>query len=179
MKEEALPVRRLLELIDRLRGEDGCPWDRAQTLETLQPYLLDETCEVLAAINSLDGENLAEELGDLLFHVLMVCRAAAAEKSITLTEIAAGVEAEIASGDRQRREEEMGDLLFSVVNLTRQLGLDAETTLQRMINRWVRRFQRMEKRARGEGRELKELTLKEMDRLWEEVKDEERREQSA
>ncbi len=88
-------IDRLLKVIDRLRAPGGCPWDRAQTIETLRPGLLDEAYEVLSAINSLDAENLREELGDLLFGVLMLCRQAEAESSITLAEIARGIEEKI------------------------------------------------------------------------------------
>lgn len=88
-------IDRLLEVIDRLRGPEGCPWDQAQTIETLRPGLLDEAYEVLSAINTLDPGNLSEELGDLLFGVLMLCRRAEAESAITLSEIARGIEAKI------------------------------------------------------------------------------------
>ncbi len=258
MKDRDKVFGRLLTLADRLRGEGGCPWDQVQTLKSIQPYLIDEAYEVLAAINSLDEENLAEELGDLLFQVLLLCRAAEAEKSITLEEIArlseekmirrhphvfgevevdgAGevsdnwemikarekqgtppnsllsnplpdlpalrraqriqgrvsrvgfdwedpravwprireeleeLEAELAAGDRDRLEEELGDVLFSVVNLARHLDLDAELALQRMVNRWIRRFQRMESQAGKQGESLAEMALERMDRLWEEAK---------
>jgi len=84
--------KRLIAIIDRLRGPEGCPWDRSQNLSTLRPYLIDEAYELLAAINNLDGENLTEELGDLLFHLLMICRAAEAEENISLQKIIAGIE---------------------------------------------------------------------------------------
>lgn len=85
-------IDRLLGIVDRLRGPGGCPWDRAQTLETLQPCLTDEAYEVISAINSLQGENLVEELGDLLFHVLMLCRVAEVEGGVTLAGICRGIE---------------------------------------------------------------------------------------
>jgi len=88
-------IDRLLKVINRLRGPGGCPWDHAQTMETLRPGLLDETYEVLAAVNSLDVVNLREELGDLLFGVLMLCRQAEAEGSITLADIVRGIEEKI------------------------------------------------------------------------------------
>ncbi len=62
--------RRLIEILDRLRGDNGCPWDRAQTSKTLVPYLLEETYEVIEAIEAEDAEMLREELGDLSLHVL-------------------------------------------------------------------------------------------------------------
>jgi MazG family protein len=61
----------LRRIIASLRGEDGCPWDRVQTPETLRPYLLEETAETLEALDKGDKTLLCEELGDLLFEVLL------------------------------------------------------------------------------------------------------------
>ncbi len=61
---------RLVALVSTLRGPDGCPWDRVQTRESVSPYLVEETYEVMDAIKAGDPENLKEELGDLLFQVL-------------------------------------------------------------------------------------------------------------
>ena len=62
----------LVAIIERLRGPDGCPWDRAQNWHTMRPYLLEETYEVLDAVNGGAPEAVAEELGDLLFVVLLL-----------------------------------------------------------------------------------------------------------
>jgi len=62
--------RRLIEIMARLRGPDGCPWDKAQDHESLKPYLIEETYEVLDAIDNGTSEKLAEELGDLLLHIV-------------------------------------------------------------------------------------------------------------
>ncbi len=64
----------LVGIVARLRGEGGCPWDRAQSLESMRPYLLEETYEVLDAIDR--GEELQEELGDLAFQVVFLARLA-------------------------------------------------------------------------------------------------------
>ena len=61
---------KLLELVETLRGPDGCPWDREQTRETLKPLLVEEAYEVLEALDGSDSEELCDELGDLLFQVL-------------------------------------------------------------------------------------------------------------
>lgn len=60
----------LVGIMERLLAPDGCPWDREQTLETLRPYLLEECYEVLDAIDSGDGEQHCEELGDLLLQIV-------------------------------------------------------------------------------------------------------------
>ena len=61
---------RLVELMQRLLAEDGCPWDREQTLESLRKYTLEEACEVIDAIDSGDRGALKGELGDLLLQVV-------------------------------------------------------------------------------------------------------------
>ncbi|MBV8906254.1 MAG: nucleoside triphosphate pyrophosphohydrolase, partial [Acidobacteriia bacterium] len=61
---------KLLELMARLRAPGGCPWDREQTFDTIKPYTVEETYEVLDAIDRRDWPELAEELGDLLLQVV-------------------------------------------------------------------------------------------------------------
>ena len=68
------PIRELLTIMERLRGADGCPWDREQTLESLKPFLVEETYEVLEAIEGGDPQEHLEELGDLLFTLVNVAR---------------------------------------------------------------------------------------------------------
>src|ERR671922_2686297 len=68
---------RLLEIMSRLRGPRGCPWDREQTRESLKPFLLEEAYEVLEAIESGRPAALQEELGDLLFQVVFHAQIAA------------------------------------------------------------------------------------------------------
>ncbi|HEY8901422.1 MAG TPA: nucleoside triphosphate pyrophosphohydrolase [Chthoniobacterales bacterium] len=65
------PVLRLKEIVARLRAPDGCPWDREQTHASLRGALLEETYELVDAIDLADDSNLREELGDLLLHVVM------------------------------------------------------------------------------------------------------------
>lgn len=68
--------RKLIELMDVLRSPEGCPWDREQTRETLKPMLVEESFEVLEALDSQNPSELCEELGDLLFQVIFHCRIA-------------------------------------------------------------------------------------------------------
>ena len=60
----------LISIMDRLRGQGGCPWDRVQTHESLRPYVVEEAWEVVDAVSKNDPDHLAEELGDLLFQVV-------------------------------------------------------------------------------------------------------------
>jgi MazG family protein len=69
--EDVEQLRRLFEVMERLRAPEGCPWDRAQTHQTLLPFLLEETYEAIQAAEEGSSEDLAEELGDLLVEVAM------------------------------------------------------------------------------------------------------------
>ena len=75
--EAAQSLRQLNEVVERLRAPGGCPWDGVQTHRTLRPYLLEETYELLEAIETGESPTLREELGDLLLQVLMHCAIAA------------------------------------------------------------------------------------------------------
>src|SRR3954469_24409473 len=65
---------RLVEIMATLRGPDGCPWDREQTIDTLKPFVLEETYEVLEAIDRHDHRALCEELGDFVFEAVFVAQ---------------------------------------------------------------------------------------------------------
>ena len=74
-----------------LRGPDGCPWDREQTLETIKPYTLEETYELLEAIDSGDDTAIVEELGDVLLQVVLDAQIGADEGRFGLLEVVEGV----------------------------------------------------------------------------------------
>ncbi len=77
---------RLVATMRRLRAPDGCPWDREQTIASLKPYLLEETYEVMDAIEREDWAALSEELGDLLLQPVFQAEIAAGEGRFTITE---------------------------------------------------------------------------------------------
>jgi tetrapyrrole methylase family protein/MazG family protein len=77
----------LLSLMARLRGEGGCPWDREQTRASLKPYLLEETYEVLEAIDEGSRDHIVEELGDLLFQVVFHCQLGAEAGEFTMEDV--------------------------------------------------------------------------------------------
>ncbi len=77
----------LQEIIAHLRGPDGCPWDREQTHESLRPYLLEESYEVLEALDLNDTAALAEELGDLLIQVALHVQIATEEGEFKLSDV--------------------------------------------------------------------------------------------
>jgi nucleoside triphosphate diphosphatase len=251
----------LVALMTRLRGPEGCPWDRKQTLESLKPFIVEESYEVVDAIDKNDRAALAEELGDFLLQAVFVAEIAREEgsfdigdvvtaiheklvrrhphvfgdveakdaeqvlvnweklkneerkaenksvlagvpqalpallKASRLTEKAARVgfdwrRAEdvlakideetgelreaIAGGNPQNIHDEIGDLLFSIANIARKLDVNAEEALQSANRKFTRRFESMERAVRSEGRNLDQLTLEQMDALWDEAKSAER-----
>ena len=250
----------LVRIMERLRADNGCPWDREQTRETLKPFLIEEAYEVVEAIDEGDPKHLMEELGDLLFQVVFHAQVAAERREFTIGQVLAatadkmvrrhphvfgdgtasttrevleqweelkreernavaaipasaldGVPRELPGLLRAQRlqdkasrvgfdwpeisgamakveeefgelkeaigsavpeaiEEELGDVLFSMVNLARFLNLSAEDALRRSIVRFTTRFQYMEEALQQDGRRLKEMSIEEMDRLWEQAK---------
>ena len=259
-KKEAL--ERLTEIVGILRQE--CPWDKVQTHESLIPGMLEESYEVVEAINNKDKENLREELGDVLLQVVFHALIEEENENFCITDVmndecekmirrhphvfleetannngksidkvlekwenikveekhekscasrlervpkalpalvrafkvqkkAADVGfdwddvsgafdkvaeeyaefmeqyAEAASS-KQRLEEEMGDLLFSCVNVARFLDIDPESALNYTSDKFTRRFRYIEERANADGRRLEDMSLEEMDKLWEEAK---------
>ncbi len=84
--EAARKFARLLEIMARLRAPDGCPWDRRQTFDSIKPYLLEETYEVLDAIDRRAWPQLAEELGDLMLQAVFFAQMASEEGLFTIAD---------------------------------------------------------------------------------------------
>lgn len=251
----------LVHLMTRLRGPEGCPWDRKQTLPDLKPYVIEEAYEVVDAIDRNDRTALTEEVGDLLLEAVFIAEITREEgtsdvydsitaihdklvrrhphvfgdviagdaeqvlvnweklkneekkaenksvlsgvpmsmpallKASRLTEKAARVgfdwrrtedvfdklDEEIAelrqavdSGETAKIEDEIGDLLFTIANIARKVNVNAEEALQSTNRKFMRRFESMESQVREQGRDLDQLTLEEMDSLWDEAKAAER-----
>jgi MazG family protein len=85
-ERETLAFERLLGVCRRLRGPDGCPWDREQTLESMTPYLTEEAVESGEAIGSGNDEHIAEELGDLAFLSIFCMELLAERGKLTLAD---------------------------------------------------------------------------------------------
>lgn len=77
----------LIKILERLLGPGGCPWDREQTLQSMRSSLLEETYEVIEAIDLNNEALLQEELGDLLFNVIFLCKLAEKEQKFTLEQV--------------------------------------------------------------------------------------------
>lgn len=253
-EEEAFS--RLRDIVRVLRKE--CPWDKAQTHQSLKSCLLEEAYEVVDAINNNDDENLEEELGDLLLQVIfhgvlaeeansfdllgvinrecekMIRRhphvflkekiytidkvldkwenvkrkergnsshterlmevpkalpallrsyklqAKAAQAGFDWEEVAAAflkleeelleLKVAMSQDDQDAMTEELGDLLFSVVNVARFLKVNPEEALNSTSVKFIRRFSEIERKAEASGKNLEEMSLEEMDKLWEGAK---------
>ncbi|MBF0272181.1 MAG: nucleoside triphosphate pyrophosphohydrolase [Magnetococcales bacterium] len=81
----------LENLMARLRGPEGCPWDRAQTPQSLLPYTIEEAYEVAEAVETRHTAAWKDELGDLLFHVVFHSRIAEEEEAFTLSDVITGI----------------------------------------------------------------------------------------
>jgi tetrapyrrole methylase family protein/MazG family protein len=84
-------IERLLDVVKMLRAPDGCPWDREQTIESLRGNLIEETYEVVDAMDSGDRAALCEELGDLLLQVVFQSQIADEEGSFTFDDVSKGI----------------------------------------------------------------------------------------
>ena len=84
-----------IQVVAKLRSPEGCPWDKEQTHESLRPYLLEETYEVLEALDSGDGRALKEELGDLLLQILLHAQIASERGEFTMDELAGDLAAKL------------------------------------------------------------------------------------
>jgi len=249
----------LVKLIAKLRGPDGCPWDRKQTSESLKPFLVEECYEVIEALDQGTPSKVKEELGDLLFQIVFHARIAEEHGDFTMLDVirsniekmtrrhphvfgtarlstdkevlanwedikkkekgyeerksilegvpkhlpsllrahslqerAARVgfdwshidealpkldeeitefKESLRSKDVASIEEELGDIFFMLVNIARFLGVNPEEALRKTISKFIRRFRYIEEHAAVEGKSLNDMTLEEMEALWQESKE--------
>jgi len=161
MSQNGEAIEELLAIMDRLLGEDGCPWDREQTHASLVRYLIEETYEVIDTINQGNMDELANELGDLLLQI--VFHAALAKFQEEVEEL---VQAE----NQKDKFEETGDLFFALVNLARMEGIEPEQALQASNDKFARRFHYIEQTLETRGRKFEEMSLADLDLIWDEAK---------
>jgi len=79
--------KKLTEIVDTLMGENGCPWDKVQTRESLKPYLVEEAYETLEALDNNNPEEIKEELGDLLYQVLFHAKISENKNEFNITDV--------------------------------------------------------------------------------------------
>lgn len=246
----------LLEIIEILRSEDGCPWDREQTHKSLEKALIEESYEVIDAIDQDDDDSLIEELGDVLLQVVFHASIGKEDGYFDISNIIEGICNKMISRhphifkgcnelnssdevlvkwdelkkkekgysslieemkgitkglpallrahkvqekakkvgfdfddvsfainkvkeelkevidvynteDLEKIKEEIGDLLFSCVNVARFLKVDEEIALNWTIDKFIKRFDYIERAAKEKNIELTNMNIDEMDKLWE------------
>jgi MazG family protein len=91
MTDSTTGLDHLITIVSRLRAKDGCPWDRKQTPRTIKSYLLEETHETLAAVDSEEPAAVQEELGDLLFLIVFLCQLYQEKGHFTMTDVLATI----------------------------------------------------------------------------------------
>lgn len=140
-------IEDLKNIINKLRQPDGCPWDREQTYESMRQCVIDEAAEVIEAIDNRDCINLKEELGDLLFQVVMYSDIAKERGEFTFEDVVN----ELSKKMIRRHPHVFGDLQA------------AETELKPLTDRGVSRWNAIKFKE-------KEEKLKEYERLYKEGK---------
>ena len=241
----------LIFIVKKLRSPDGCDWDKKQTHESLIPYFLEESHEVIEAIQSKNYDSLKEELGDLFLHLIFQIDLAEEKNRFFLKDVLKGINTKLINRHphifydkndprwkegnweeskqkekkrdsildgvpislpallRSRRiqekaanvgfdwekmeqvltkvdeeicelkeamrenkgiNEELGDVLFTIVNLSRHLDLNPEQALNESTNKFIKRFKKIEKHLKDKKTDIKELSLEELDVLWEKNK---------
>ena len=259
----------LISIVKRLRGENGCAWDRVQTFESLIPCFLEEAYEVVDGISKRDYQNIKEELGDVLLHIVFFSELANDENKFNIDEVikninqklirrhphvfgeskvkdvdgilkqwdeikkeekeiksrknknyksvlddipnslpvmerayklmkrAAGVGFEYKNVDdslkkveeeflevkeayeefcnkekdnKEHLEEEIGDLIMTTLDFARMNKINPVNSLIKANNKFIRRFNYVEEKANEQNKNLNDMTLEEMDFLWNECK---------
>lgn len=244
-------IDRLVNIIKRLRAPNGCEWDKKQTHESLIPYLIEETYEVVESIEDKNYKLLKEELGDLLLHVIFQIDIANDNKEFNLDDVIDGIceklirrhphifydkkdprykeeNWEVSKKKEKKRssvldgvpkslpqlirssriqekaasvgfdwddknqvllkvdeeilelkdailkndgiDEEIGDVLFTIVNLSRHMGYDAESSLKKSIDKFSKRFKKIEQDLKNKNIKIQDLSLEELDKIWEKNK---------
>lgn len=248
----------LLDIMEKLRSNDGCPWDKEQTHESLKRYLVEESYEVLEAIDEKDDDKLAEELGDVLLQIVFHAQIGKEDGFFNINDVIEKIcikminrhphvfsninadtpEEVLTNWDKIKKKEqgltsytdelrhvpknfpalmraekvqkkaakvgfdwnkiedaldkvleeyyevkgvykskemakiveEIGDLIFASVNVARFLDIDPEFALNYTIEKFIKRFSYIEEVAKSKGIDMANMTLEQMDMLWEEAK---------
>lgn len=255
MQDKLEAFQRLLTIMDELREQ--CPWDQKQTMQSLRNLTVEETYELVDAIIEEDMEEIKEELGDILLHIVFYAKIASEKNAFDIKDVIhhnceklikrhphiygdihvkdeqevkenwerlklkegkksilsgvpnslpamikayriqdkakqVGFQWENANRvwdkvmeeitelreldpvvDKNKTEEEFGDLLFALINYARYIEVDPELALEKTNKKFVRRFQFIEDSVKEANGNLQSMSLKEMDALWNEAKQEE------
>jgi len=242
----------LIQIMNELREQ--CPWDKKQTIHTLRSMTIEETYELADAILENNWDDIKEELGDLLLHILFYSKIGAEENKFTIDDVIDGIakklinrhphiygdvkvnddtdvkrnwekikmaegkksvlsgvpnsmsslpkavciqekakkvgfewdnkedvwkkveeemselQEAVQSNNQQHIEEEFGDVFFSLLNYSRFLNVDADVALEKVNKKFIARFKKMEEVALQSGKNLADMSLQEMDEIWNLVK---------
>ena len=255
-KETPYTYEDLITVVELLRSEGGCPWDMEQTHKSIRNDFIEETYEVIEAIDTEDPALLREELGDVLLQVVFHARIEEEQDVFGMPEVAndicaklihrhphvfgslevensaevlrnweaikgeekqritmtdklraippmypalmraqkvgkkaacfdfettqavydkldeeiAEVKAAAASGDADAVAEELGDLLLTVTSLARKLGVKSEEALFHATNKFIDRFEIVENAVLAAGKNMEELSMAELDAIWDSIK---------
>lgn len=252
-------LKKLIDIMSALRGDKGCPWDKEQTRDSLKPFLLEETYEVLEALDEGDSEKIKEELGDLLFQIVFHCQLAKERNEFDINDVIEKISRKMLNRhphvfgktkfkskehfrkywDEEKKregkkresilegvpkalpsllrahklqkkaarvgfdwektedvfekmneelkefrralkskkqleiEDELGDIFFMLVNISRFVGVNPEDALRKTISKFISRFRYIEMKAADKKRNLSDMTLEQIDALWDEAKERE------
>jgi MazG family protein len=128
----------LIDVMARLRGKGGCPWDREQTHESLLKYLREESQETIEAVRKKDWFNLEEELGDILLQVLFHSQLAAEKKRFTIHDVLHTLKSKLVGRHPHVFAKKKGEKLTSQDVLDRWDDLKAAEKKERLA-RWKKR----------------------------------------
>jgi MazG family protein len=159
MSRTSIAVERLVAIMARLRGPDGCPWDREQTLASLRPYVLEETYEVLEAIDAGDSEAHREELGDLLLQIVFQARLAEEEGRFDLAGVADAISEKLLS----RHPHVFGPGATSA-DARPDPSVEAVRDADGVLRQWAA-LKKKENEAKGRGKSVREGVPRELPAL--------------
>jgi tetrapyrrole methylase family protein/MazG family protein len=162
-------VARVARVADRLRAPDGCPWDREQTHASLRPFLLEEAYEALEALDTGNAAMLREELGDLLFQIVIHAQLAREDGQFDLAEIADGLADKLVRRHPHVFEGKpiQGDVLSQWERIKKEEKRDAAAALRRANEHFAERVRKIEQRATAAGRTLSSYDANELWAMWE------------
>lgn len=254
MERKLKAFKDLLEIMDLLR--EKCPWDKKQNFQSLRTLSIEEVYELAEAISINDTNDIKEELGDVLLHIVFYAKIASETNKFDIADVCKGisekliyrhphifgdtkvnnsddvlknwellklkekdgtktvlgglpkslpalvkayriqdkvrgvgfdweekehvwlkvkeeieeVEEEIKNNDKAKTEQEFGDLFFSLINAARLYGVNAENALEKTNQKFIKRFNFLENETIKKGFDLKEMSIEEMDVIWENAK---------
>ena len=256
LNKERYSFNDLVDIVTMLRGEGGCPWDREQDHKSIRDDLIEETYEVIEAIDTEDPKLLREELGDVLLQIVFHASISSDEKNFNIDDVTdeicrkmiyrhphvfgdvsadtseevlrnweklkseekqrmtvtdklnaiprqlpalmratkvgkkascfdfpdkesviqklheeiSELERAINNEDQDNMHEEVGDLLLTITSLCRKIDVNAERALNDATDKFISRFDKVEKRVIEQNKDIKKMNIVELDSIWDQIK---------